>query len=540
MIRQAVDIPPRKTWAKWIRSKADERAVEQGFWFDVNAAERVCEFFRKFIRHSSGQWAGQPFELLEWQREELVYPLYGWKRPNGNRRYRRAYISMSKKNGKSAICSGLGIYHTKGDGEQSAEVLCAACDRIQAGIVFDESAAMVDASPQLSRHLMVVRSSKRIVDYATKSVFRAISADAHRNEGWKPSCIIVDELHAHQNRRLWDTLRWGGAARRNPLMLAITTAGYDKTSICYEEYQYAKGILGGRIEDLAYFAYIAEAEESDDWTDEAVWQKANPSLGHTITLESFRDDFRQASQSTASQNAFRRYRLNQWTEQDVRWLSMDKWAACAEDYDEDDLEGRECFAGLDMATTQDVCAFVLLFRMEDGAFRVLPYFWCPEEANKRRERENRTRLAPWIDAGIIRTNEGDQIDYGIVRRDILELCERFNVRKVAKDRWNSAQIGQELIAEGLEVFDMGQGIGSMSAPSKEFERLVNAGLLRHNDNPVLNWMAGNAAVFVDGAGNLKPEKKKSSDKIDGIVSSIMALALAMAEPAAGNGEVLWL
>jgi phage terminase large subunit-like protein len=338
---------------------------------------------------------------------------------------------------------------------------------------------------------------------------------------------------------LWDSLRWGGAARREPLMLAITTAGWDRTSICYEEYQYAKSIIEGRTFDSSYFGYIAEAGESDDWTDEAVWKKANPSLGHTITLDSFRDDFKQAFQSTASQNSFKRYRLNIWTEQDVRWLDMTKWAACAEEYDEATLHGQACYAGLDMAATQDVCAFVLLFPCGDGKFRVLPYFWVPSEANKKRERTNRTRLDPWTTSGIIRVHDGDEIDFDRVRADIAELGRQFHIAKIAKDAWNSKHIGQQLMGDGFNVVDFGQGIGSMSAPAKELERRISAGDFRHNNNPVLNWMAGNVSVFNDAAGNIRPLKEKSSDKIDGIVSAIMATGLSMTEQT-DAGEAIWL
>lgn len=533
-------IPARSTWGDWIRSKADEHAVDEGCWFDINAADHVRTFFSKFLRHSSGDWARKPFDLLPWQWSDVIAPLYGWRRPDGTRRYRRGYIEIPKKNGKSTLCSGLSLYHLVADGEHGAQVFCAAADRIQAGIVYDEAAHMVEASPALSSRLELVRSQKRIVHIQEAAVFRALAADAGRNEGLKTSFLIFDELHAQKSRALWDSLRWGGAARSQPLMLAITTAGWDRTSICYEQYSYAKGIIEGRTIDDAYFGYIAEAEESDDWTDEKVWHKSNPSLGTTISLDSFRMDFREASQSAASENAFRRYRLNQWTEQDVRWIGMDKWAACADDFEEESLAGLPCYAGLDMATTMDVCAMVLVFQQEDGTFRVLPFFWAPAEANKMRERMNKARIDPWMKAGLIRTNDGDQIDYGAVKRDILEICERFDVRKIAKDRWNSAQIGQELISEGLEVVDMGQGIGSMSAPAKEFERLVSAGLLRHNDNPVLNWMAANVSVDVDAGGNIKPSKKKSSDKIDGIVAAIMGVALSMAEPIDGGiKEIVW-
>jgi len=540
MIRIAGDIPPQSSWREWIRSKADERAVAEGCWFDIRAANRVKEFFEELLCHSSGEWAGKPFVLIDWQWREVIAPLYGWRRADGTRRFRRGYIEIPKKNGKSTLCSGLSLYHLVADGEQGAQVFCAAADRIQAGIVYDEAAHMVEASPELAAHLELIRSQKRIVYQEAASVFRALAADAGRNEGLKTSFLIFDELHAQKSRALWDSLRWGGASREQPLMLAITTAGWDRTSICYEQYLYGKGVLAGHIEDSSYFAYIAEAEESDDWNDEKTWFKANPSLGHTIKLESFRDDYREAKQSTASENAFRRYRLNQWTEQDVRWLNMDKWAECADEYDEASLEGMPCYAGLDLATTMDVSAFVLVFRMDDGSYRILPYFWAPAEANKMRERMNKSRVDHWMREGYIKTSPGDQIDYGMVRNDIMELSRRFDIRKIAKDRWNSAQIGQELSAEGFEILDMGQGIASMSAPAKEFERLIHAGLLRHNNNPVLNWMAGNVSVEVDGGGNIKPSKKKSSDKIDGVVSAIMGVALQMQEPAeSGIQEIKW-
>jgi len=539
MIRKETKQPARKTWAKWIRTSADEHAVKEGCYFDLAAADRVRTFFARFLKHSSGEWAGKPFELTDWQWSDLIAPLYGWRQADGRRRYVRAFVEIPKKNGKSTICSGLALYHLVADGETGAEVYCAAADRQQAAIVYNDATAMVEASPALSHRLELVKSQKRIVHFQSGSVFRALAADAGRNEGLKTSALIFDELHAQKNRALWDSLRWGGAARSQPMMVAITTAGYDRTSICYEQYLYAKGILEGRHQDSAFFAYIAEAEESDDWTDEKVWHKANPSLGVTIKLDAFRRDFLEAKQSPASENAFRRYRLNQWTEQDVRWIGMDRWAACAADFDDSDLEGRPCYAGLDMAATQDITAFVLVVPFEDGTYRILPKFWVPKEANKKRERTNKARIDHWIKQGYITEHEGDEIDFDMVRRDILELCERFNVRKIGKDKWNSAQIGQQLAGEGIEVVDIGQGKW-LSPAAKEFERLVNAGLLQHNDNPVLNWMAGNVTAVVDAAENVSIRKDKSIDKIDGIVGAVMGIGLCMAEPIVNQiEEIRW-
>jgi phage terminase large subunit-like protein len=539
MIRAAHTAPPRKTWAKWIRTEADRHAVAEGCYFDLTAAERVRTFFAKFLRHSSGKWAGKPFELLEWQWQDLIAPLYGWRQANGTRRYRRAFVEIPKKNGKSTICSGLSLYHLVADGEQGAEVYCAAADRQQAAIVYNEAAAMVEASPALLHRLELVKSQKRIVYFQTGSLFRALAADAGRNEGLKTSALIFDELHAQKNRALWDSLRWGGAAREQPLMLAITTAGWDRTSICYEQYQYAKGIIEGRHFDSSFFAYIAEAEESDDWTDEKVWYKANPSLGQTISIESFRQDFLEAKQSPASENAFRRYRLNQWTEQEVRWLELNAWAKCKEDFDDTDLDGRACYAGLDMAATQDVCAFVLVFPMDDGSYRILPKFWAPAGANKKRERSNRARIDHWSKQGYITEHDGDEITFDLVRNDIIALRERYDIRKIAKDKWNSIQIGQQLTAEGFEIVDISQG-KALSPAAKEFERLMSAGLLRHNDNPVLSWMAGNVTAFVDANENVALSKSKSIDKIDGIVGAVMGIGLCMAEPIVNQiEEIRW-
>lgn len=529
MIRAATKPPPKQTWAKWIRSEADRHAVKEGCYFDLAAAERVRTFFAKFLRHSSGKWAGQPFDLLDWQWEDVIAPLYGWRQKDGTRRYRRAFIEIPKKNGKSTLCSGLSLYHLVADGERGAEVYCAAADRQQAAIVYNEAAAMVEASPALLHRLELVKSQKRIVYFQAGSLFRALAADAGRNEGLKTSALIFDELHAQKNRALWDSLRWGGAAREQPLMLAITTAGYDRTSICYEQYLYAKGIIEGRHVDSSYFAFIAEAAESDDWTDERVWYKANPSLGKTISIESFRQDFLEAKQSPASENAFRRYRLNQWTEQEVRWLKMEPWAKCSAEFDDSDLDGQPCYAGLDMAATQDICAFVMIFPQPDGTYRLWPKFWVPSEANRKRERTNKSRIDHWIKQGYITEHEGDEVEFDFVRRDIVDLKDRFDIRKIGKDRWNSIQIGQQLSGEGFEIVNVPQG-KALSGPAKEFERLTNAGLLRHPGNPVLNWMAGNVTALVDANENVSLSKGKSIDKIDGIVAAVMGVGLCMAEP----------
>ncbi|QDU44315.1 Phage Terminase [Symmachiella dynata] len=506
----------------WIRTSADERAVADGCWFDLHAAERVRTFFRKFLRHSKGQWAGQPFDLLEWQWQEVVAPLFGWKRPDGTRRFRRGYIEVPKKNGKSTLFSGLSLYLLVGDNEPGAEIYSAAVDRDQASIVYGEAAHMVDESPDLSRRLKVVRSTKRIVYHRTRSFYKALSADVPAKEGLNAHAVLIDELHAQRTRDLWDTLRYAGASRRQPLQLAITTAGYDRHSICWEQHDYALKVLDGTIEDTSFFPFVAAANDEADWTDPNVWRTANPSFGITINADQFAEDCTEAQESPAKENSFRRYRLNQWTEQDVRWLSMDKWDACGTPLE--NLRGRVCFGGLDLSSTTDVSALVLVFPDEDeGRFDVLPYFWVPEEGARKRERRDRVPYVQWIRDDHMEATSGEVVDYDVIRRRINELNEQFEIREIAIDRWNATQLATQLEGDGFEMVAFGQGYASMSSPTKKLEEVVLSRKLAHAGHPVLRWMAGNVSIETDAADNWKPSKKKSVERIDGIVALIMGL-----------------
>jgi phage terminase large subunit-like protein len=510
-------------WMEWIVSEADERAVSEGCWFDLKAAERVRTFFRQFLRHSKGQWAHQPFELLDWQWRQIVAPLFGWKRADGTRRFRRGYIEVPKKNGKSTLFSGLSLYLLAGDGEQGAEVYSAAVDRDQASIVYNEAANMVEASPALSSRLRVVRSTKRIVFQKTRSFYRGLSADVPAKEGLNAHAILIDELHAQRSRELWDTLRYAGASRSQPLHLSVTTAGFDRLSICWEQHEYATHVLSGLIHDSAFFPYISAAAQDDDWTDPEVWGAANPSFGITINQDQFAEDCQEARESPAKENSFRRYRLNQWTEQDVRWINMEKWDACAGITA--DLDKKECFGGLDLSSTTDLTAFVLVFPAE-GWFDVLAWFWVPEEGAKRRERRDRVPYSQWIRDEYIEATPGEAIDYDRIRQKVKELGEQYFIRSIAIDRWNATQLSTQLDGDGFEIVAFGQGFASMNWPTKKLEEIVLSGRLRHGGNPVLRWMAGNASLETDAADNWKPSKKKSRERIDGIVALIMGLERA--------------
>lgn len=524
------------------KSKSSSKSTARDLCHEGQAKyERVVHFFEKILRHSKGQNAGKPFILLPWQ-HHVLRELFGRLNPDGTRQHRIGYIELPKKQGKSTTLAGIALYMTAFDSEPGAEVYGAACDREQAGIIYREAASMVRASPALSRHLEVIDSRKSIVHKKSNSFYRVLSADAFRAEGLNIHALLFDELHAQRDRRLWDALRYGGAARRQPLLLSITTAGYDRKSICWEQHAYAERCIADPSVDPAFFGCIYAASPEDDWKAEATWHKANPSLGETITVESFAADAREADQSPSKLNSFLRYRLNVWTTQDVRWMAPDAWAKCGGPL-RGDLEKREWFAGLDLASTTDLSALVLVSQDEDGTFDVIPFFWVPEQNAAERTLRDKVDYVGWIRDGYIRATDGNVTDYDVIRRDINELAEKYNIRQIAIDRWNATQLATQLQGDGREVVGFGQGYGSMSSPSKQLEALVLAEKIRHASHPVLSWMAANVAVQSDHQGNLKPSKAKSTERIDGIVSLVMAIglhAVATATPPDQSWDIITL
>ncbi len=343
--------------------------------------------------------------------------------------------------------------------------------------------------------------------------------------------IIIDELHAQPNRELVDVLTTSTAARRQPLIVYITTADFDRDSICNEKYDYACKVRDGVIDDPAFLPVIYEASSDADWTDPQVWAAANPNLGVSVSQEYLERECQRAQETPTYENTFKRLHLNMKTQQDVRWLSLEQWDACGGvEIDPNALEGKECFAGLDLSTTTDVSALVLLFKEDDGEVALLPRFWVPADNARKRERRDRVPYQTWARQGFIEMTEGNVVDYDVIRRRINELGERFKIREIAIDRWNATQLAVQLQGDGFEVVTFGQGFRDMSGPTKELEKLVISGKLRHGRHPVLRWMASNVSVETDAAGNLKPSKKKSTERIDGIVASIMALGRAMLQP----------
>jgi len=488
-------------------------------------AEHAVRFI-SLLRHVKGKWAGHPFTLYPWQ-EQIVRELFGTVNPDGTRQYRTAYIEIPRKNGKTSLAAALALYMLAADGEQGAEVYSAACDREQASLAFDVAASMVRQLPALRKRLRVIDSQKRIICPATNSFYRAIAADAAGAHGYNAHAVIADELHAWPNRELWDVLTTSTGGRQQPLIVAITTAGYDRNSICWEQHQYARKLLDGVIEDPSFYPVIYAADEADDWEDETTWRKANPALGDFRNLDEMRQLYQRAKETPALQNTFRRLYLNQWTSQDIRWLDMAAWDACGGVVDLEALKGRDCYIGLDLSTTTDLTAVVAAFPLDGGNVAVIPHFFIPADTAREKEKKDRVPYLTWAKQGYVTTTPGNVIDYEFVEQFIKELARRYHVLEVAYDRWNADALIQRLQQDGAEVVPVGMGYASLSAPTKYLEALVMGRQLQHGGNPVLRWCCDNTMCEQDSAGNLKPSKAKSTQRIDGIMALVLAISRLM-------------
>lgn len=389
---------------------------------------------------------------------------------------------------------------------------------------------MVRMCPALSKRCKILTATKRIIYQPTNSFYQVLSAEAYSKHGFNIHGVIFDELHTQPDRRLFDVMTKGsGDARMQPLYFLITTAGTDTHSICYETHQKAKDILDGRKIDPTFYPVIYGADESDDWTDPKTWRKANPSLGITVGLDKVQAACDSARQNPAEENAFRQLRLNQWVKQSVRWMPMEKWDVCAFPVNPDELEGRVCYGGLDLSSTTDITAFVLVFPPTDKEDRyyLLPYFWIPEESMELRVRKDHVPYDVWVRQGWLETTEGNVVHYGYIEQFIKDLGEKYNIREIAFDRWGAVQMTQNLEGMGFTVVPFGQGFKDMSPPTKELMKLVLERKIAHGGNPVLRWMMDNIYIRIDPAGNIKADKEKSTEKIDGAIAAIMGLDRAI-------------
>ena len=492
--------------------------------YDKKKADRAVTFIENLC-HTKGKWAGTPFWLLPWQ-EQLIRDIFGIVKADGNRQFRTAFVEICKKVGKSELAAAVALYLLYADNEPSAEVYGAAADRQQASIVFDVAKQMVEMSPALMKRSKLMGATKRIVNYSNAGYYQVLSAEVGGKHGFSVSGLVFDEIHTQPNRQLYDVLTKGSSdARQNPLHFIITTAGNDRHSIAYELHTKAVDILEGRRVDPTFYPVVYGLKDDEDWEDEANWYKVNPSLGYTVDIERLRDAYGEAKQNPAYEVTFKWLRCNMWVSSTVAWIPDAIYMRGNEPIDVDALAGRDCYAGLDLSSTGDITALVLIFppRNEDEKYVLLPYFWIPEETIPRRVKANSVPYDIWEKQGYIMSTEGNVIHYDFIEKFIMDLSEKYHILEIAVDRWNATQMIQNLEGEGFTIVPFGQGFSSMSAPTKEFYRLLMEGRIIHGGNPVLRWMAGNVVIDTDPAGNIKVTKAKSKEKIDGIVAAIMAL-----------------
>jgi len=509
-----------------------EHASERGLHFDRQAAEYALQFFG-FLRHTKGEWRGQPFRLAPWE-VFILWSLFGWKRANGFRRYRKAYIEVPRKNGKSEFLAGIGLELLVADGEPGAEIYSAATTREQAKIVWGAAVEMVRLSPDLQGLINHWKSSNTLSIERWNSRFQPLGADEDTMDGLNVHGALIDELHAHKTSGIVDVLETAMGARRQPLLIEITTAGYDRESVCWQHHEYTRQALERTIEDDSWFGFIATIDDGDDWRDPAAWIKANPNYGLSVKPDNLASLADKAQQMPMALNAFLRLHLSVWTQQSDRFIGPEVWEENAgevgEDWDEESLVGEACYGGLDLSAVSDLTAWVMVFPAADDpeTLDIIARFWCPQARLEDPHNQYMDQYQAWVRSGFLQVTSGDAIDYGVVKAQVLKDAQRYRLIDMNVDRlFQGYQLSMELADEGLEVFGMGQGFLSMAVPMHEFEGRLLKRKLRHHGNPVLRWMAGNLAVKQDAAGSLKPDKVASQGRIDGIVALIMALDRAM-------------
>lgn len=512
----------REGWADRVVTASDRQAVADGCYFSQAAADRVVDFFARFLRHSKGKFAGQPFVLEDWQRERIVEPLFGWLRDDGTRRFRRAFIFMPKKNGKTTTAAGFSNYMLFGDGEQGAEVYNAATSQQQANICFNEAASMVRQSPMLHKRARIQDTLKRMIFDRTGSIYAAISAQHGTHEGYNIHFCVVDELHAHRNAALRDTLIYGGAARRQPLFLDITTAGvYDETAIGYIQYKYAKQLLEDQIVDPSFFAVLFEANEGDDLEDPATWRKANPGLGTMINEESFAEECREAHQVPSKLAQWKRYRLNMWSNSAVAWLPLGDWDAAQDDVTIEEMEGQDVFGGLDLASTKDLTAFVYGYQAENGDIRTRSHFWLPEMVLQDDQNPNVDLYRHWAESGHITLTPGNVTDYNYIYDELVALDERLAFSEVGYDPHQATYLVSKLLDKGVEMTEVRQSMRNLAPAAQHFENILIGRDFKHCGNPVQRLCAQNVSIKFDSNGNFRPVRDKAEKKIDGIVALVI-------------------
>ena len=494
-----------------------ENALDKGWYFDRKAAIRAIGFIEK-LKHTKGKWAGQRFKLESWQ-QFILWNIFGWMKADGTRRFRYVYVEIARKNGKTALSAGIGLYMLFADGEARPEVYSAATVKDQARICFSDAVEIVKKT-DLKNYLSPYRNS--IVYELKGGTMKPLSSDYGTHDGLNPSCGIIDEFHAHKDSGMFDVIKSAFGARRQPLMFIITTAGFNKNGACYAYRSNVIKILQGINEDDSLFGIIYTLDSKEEWDNPKMWIKSNPNLGVSVFPEYLADQVNDAKNRPEAVRNVMTKNINLWVDAEKTWILDDMWQKCIGTTDIKSLRGCKCWGGLDLSNVSDITAFVLLFH-ENEKFQLLPFFWIPEDKMLEKIRKENINYDKWSSLGFVKVTAGNVLDYDFVKADILQIAEIYDLQSTAYDRWNASQTIIDLQNEGMECSPFGQGYGSMGAPTKEFEKMVLTEKIEHFGNPVLRWMMASTVVKTDPAGNIKPDKEKSSQKIDGIVASIMAL-----------------
>lgn len=535
--------------SRWVRLACErhvqdlEHGPDRGLYFDHAEAERNIQFFERFLTHTKGRWAGQPFHLLPWQ-QFAVAMLFGWRRETGARRFNTFFCQVARKNGKTQLLAGLALAMLDFDGEPAAEIYFAATKRDQARLGFDEAARMVKSSPALKHRVTTLRANMHVAGSHSKA--EPLSSDYNSLDGLNVHCAVLDEFHAHKDAGLFNVLKSATGARLSPLIAIITTAGFNVDGPCHQMMKGATEVLEGKKTDDALFPLVYTLDDGDDWNDPDVWVKANPSIGVT-----FNHDFL-SRELTSSKNHggsmvvnFRTKHMNQWVRSSATWIDDDVVVEC-DGGDWEPEHGAPCFGGLDLASVSDITAFSLVWPKPGGGYHVKTWYWLPSDTvDKRLSRESSHIYGQMETLPNVHLTDGNVTDYdairrfltgyhltdGVVQYDENPLATRYNIQSIAFDRFNSSQLVLNLAGDGLNLAPYGQGFVSMSTPTKEVERLMAERKLTTHNDPVWRWMVGNVVLKRDPSGNIKPDKDKSGDKIDGIVSVVMAIGQSMIESA---------
>jgi phage terminase large subunit-like protein len=507
-------------------------AAQRNLRFVPEMGQRAIDFVEFFCHHSTGEWAGTKVRLEPWECA-LLYVLYGWYwRDTGYRRFKTAYVELAKGNGKSFLASAIALYELIGTGEPGAEVYSAAVTREQAKIVWDEATFMVAKSPALKKRIRKHRNNLHVP--GTPCKFQPLSSETGALDGKRPQCIVADEIHrwGAAGRELWDLLVNSFGKRRSPLFLVITTAGSGAESLARQQHDYSEKVLSGVHPDESWFAFVCSLDKGDDYLDESNWIKSNPNLGVSVKLKELREALNKALGDPAALNGTLRLRFGVWTSTHEAWVPLDKWDACDEPVDAEALQGRPCFGGLDLGSSDDLTAFVQLFPPygQDKLWRVLPYLFMPADNIERRVKRDRVPYDVWNAKGLLTLTPGNVLDVSFVIEKIRELAEQYNIVEVGYDAAFSAGVIPQLEAMNLKVVPIGQGAVSMTPPVKKLTELVLRRELAHGAHPVLRWMADNMVLYTGATGLLKPDKSRCRDKFDGIAALLDAMARAMVTP----------